>query len=413
MKNLIPALFLLCSVISTSRATIVIPVTVHVYESHPEYTDAAIANMICEMNRNFDVAGGCAVTPSDIRFALQTINRGTYAGTTSYTSFLTDVGGMVPYHLNIYLYDFSDAGVGVWNYYASRNSIAIKKLGFNAETFTHEAGHFLGLEHVSGTASILKNHYYSCPDQPNDLGGSWGNNFMIASTHSACCYFSTNQNVIMQCVYDTYHKPAPPEVSLLAASYPALLSNVECIAPAIVFQSSGNNHWANFILPSSCPTWFSYYTYSIRFCRDGELSPCDVTDAPTTGTGIVLPACTEGILTCKAYYFGGGVNIVTKRFNTKTPGCAVPCYCALLPESRLAGASEEEEPTIYPVPTRDVLHVTNSTTIEQYMLLDLSGKIIRTGPASDEIAVGDLAPAQYLLRVTGKRTTKVFKFYKQ
>lgn len=87
---------------------------------------------------------------------------------------------------------------------------------------------------------------------------------------------------------------------------------------------------------------------------------------------------------------------------------------ALVPEV-VTGLTEEPSLKLIlsPNPVHDKLKIESSTLFDNFVLCDLSGRVIQSGPFEKEIDVNFLRKGIYFLRLKGKEKTVVEKFVKE
>ena len=66
-----------------------------------------------------------------------------------------------------------------------------------------------------------------------------------------------------------------------------------------------------------------------------------------------------------------------------------------------------------PIPVREKLRIEGGAFISTYELIDLSGRVIHSGPLEKELDVSFLSKGIYFIRLHGKEQTLVEKFVKE
>lgn len=75
--------------------------------------------------------------------------------------------------------------------------------------------------------------------------------------------------------------------------------------------------------------------------------------------------------------------------------------------------NEKDDIIIFPNPITDVLNIVSESTIQSYQILDINGRIIKTGDgATSQLDLSDIAPGVYLMKFILTESINIVKFVK-
>ncbi|MFN4246144.1 MAG: zinc-dependent metalloprotease [Flavipsychrobacter sp.] len=468
-KFLFPLLLLFISFISNAQVYTV-PVVFHLRGSTSDAfwqqntSDQALADLICDVNKIFagtddDLIANYSSIPSNyipiiantgIRFYIKGIDRPAsrpLAGT-NYCS--ADLGSFDVGALNIYLYDFSGGGTGVYlrpSGCKMKDAIFVSKGSFNKSGVAHEIGHALDLCHLDGcgiAGSGLSGT--TCGGSDDCMGDTPSGSAMtscnisdgvnmpqnVMQSYNTGCrmFFTNNQKTRMRNSYILYHSLTPPPTTYPFNwvvdpfySYPLSLS-MNNVPATFTNDNEGQTVAVTF---SNC-TDLSNITdveWSVTGCPPGSsgavaspfafgTSPIGSSvfdwsflfSAPYGASVGIYPNCILYVTFTIRYVWGSSIQRVI-QFNN-APG-NTHCYlCGPTdPNSKFGTtsvsntASQVADDVLYPNPATNTININGSYNF--FNISDLSGRSVSNGVLnSQSVDISDLSKGTYIIRLTGR-----------